>query len=215
MMRSVLDAMEATWPPVRRWRQGPWRMRDGGGGGSRVSAATLEGAYDSAPPPFVQLTDAEAALDADLAARGYTLDDVVAIYVSPMADLPSAPCAAAWPPAPEALATWAAGGKIGAGRRTVMERAGVPKAVIWVPGAAAFVGVAGDLAVLHALEVVAEHRRKGLARQVVAGAVAWSAAQGATRFGLVVSADNRPARALYDALGMTCIGFYRYRKAPA
>lgn len=214
MSRRVLAQMEATWPPVRDWMQGPWRMRDGGGGGSRVSAATLEGAYDGAPPPLVQLTD-EATLDADLAARGYTLDDVVAIYDTPLTALTAEACAAAWPPDPQALAMWAAGGKVGPGRLAVMERVRGPKAVVAVPGAAGFVAVADDLAVLHALEVAADHRRKGLARQVVAGAVAWAAGRGATRFGLVVSADNDPACALYDALGMVRIGTYSYRKAPA
>ena len=34
-------ALEATWPPARAWTVGPWRIRDGAGGGKRVSAATI------------------------------------------------------------------------------------------------------------------------------------------------------------------------------
>jgi N-acetylglutamate synthase len=41
------DAMEATWPPAATTRLGPWLLRDGKGGGKRVSAATLAGEFDA------------------------------------------------------------------------------------------------------------------------------------------------------------------------
>ena len=40
---SLYDVSEGTWPPARSWVQGPWTLRDGAGGGKRVSAATALG----------------------------------------------------------------------------------------------------------------------------------------------------------------------------
>jgi len=41
----LFDAAEATWPEARRWQVGPFTLRDGQGGGQRVSAATAEDAF--------------------------------------------------------------------------------------------------------------------------------------------------------------------------
>jgi len=35
---KVMQVVEATWPPARQWDRGPWTIRDGAGGGQRVSA---------------------------------------------------------------------------------------------------------------------------------------------------------------------------------
>lgn len=215
MTRDLFRQMEATWPPARAWRAGPWMLRDGAGGGGRVSAATLEGAFDGAPPPLVHLCEGEEALDAALAEMGYRIDDTVILYHAATADLrgPSG-ARAIWPPSDVALAAWAASGKIGPSRLAVMERCARPKAVMERDGAAAFVAVTGDLAVLHALEVAPPRRRHGLARDLLRGAADWAAAQGASRLALAVSEDNAPARALYAAAGMVECGRYHYRRAP-
>lgn len=215
MSGDLLAEMEPTWPPARMWRQGPWMMRDGAGGGGRVSAATLEGAYDGAPPPLVMLRGGEDALDAHLASAGYVINDVVVLYDAPLDGLAGASVAAPeWPPSDASIAMWAQSGKVGPARLAVMERCLCPKAVIAVEGAAAFVAINGDLAVLHALEVATSHRRRGLGRAVLRGAANWAADLGARRLGLVVSEDNATARALYDAAGMRVCGRYHYRTAP-
>ncbi|NJS39630.1 MAG: GNAT family N-acetyltransferase, partial [Rhodobacteraceae bacterium] len=36
---TIAAVMEATWPPAHHWQAGPFLMRDGAGGGKRVSAA--------------------------------------------------------------------------------------------------------------------------------------------------------------------------------
>ncbi|QUS36504.1 GNAT family N-acetyltransferase [Falsirhodobacter algicola] len=215
MTRALLAEMEPTWPPARQWRQGPWVLRDGAGGGGRVSAATLEGPYDGAPPPFVMVREGEEALDRALVAAGYGQEDEVTLYLAPVADL-AAPAAvrAEWPPGPDAVAMWAASGRITAPRLAVMARCGCPRTIIACEGGAVFAAVNGDLAVLHALEVAPQQRRRGLARRLVQGAAQWAADRGAARLGLVVSADNAPARALYAALGMAEVGRYHYRRAP-
>lgn len=214
MSRALLDRMEPTWPPARLWREGPWTMRDGAGGGGRVSAATLDGEDDGATPPFVMLREGEATLDARLAAAGHVIDDTVVLYEAPVetlagdsASLPE------WPPSNDTVGMWGRSGKVGPSRLAVMERCLCPKAVIACEGGAGFVAVNGDLAVLHALEVADTHRRRGLARDLLRGVALWAAGQGAERLALVVSEDNVPARALYENAGMQECGRYHYRKA--
>lgn len=55
------------------------------------------------------------------------------------------------------------------------------------------------------------HRRKGVARAVLAAAARWSEEQGASRLYLQVEEDNLPARALYEGLGFTKSHGYHYR----
>ena len=40
---TVYDLIDATWPAAAFRQVGPWTIRTGGGGGSRVSAATALG----------------------------------------------------------------------------------------------------------------------------------------------------------------------------
>lgn len=64
------------------------------------------------------------------------------------------------------------------------------------------------------VEVRPAARRRGLARQVVGALVAHGRMQGARHAYLQVSSSNAPARALYEALGLTVHHVYRYRVAP-
>lgn len=58
-LSDPVGAMEATWPPVAVWQTGPWTLRQGGGGGKRVAAASATGAVSEA-----DLIGAEAAMAA-------------------------------------------------------------------------------------------------------------------------------------------------------
>lgn len=215
-MKALLAAMEPTWPPARMWREGPWMLRDGAGGGGRVSAATLEGELDGPFPPLVMVRDGETALDAALAAEGHRVEDTVILYEAPVAALTGEGDAAPeWPPSDRTVEMWGQTGKIGPSRLAVMERSLCPKTVIACEGGAAFVAVNGDLAVLHALEVAVSHRRRGLGHGLLRGAAGWADGQGATRLALVVSEGNGPARALYRSAGMVETGRYHYRRAAA
>ena len=60
------------------------------------------------------------------------------------------------------------------------------------------------------IEVVPEHRRRGLGLTVMAALLGWGAEQGATTAYLQVLGDNRAALALYDRLGFTTHHTYRY-----
>ncbi|MEM8569707.1 MAG: GNAT family N-acetyltransferase [Pseudomonadota bacterium] len=100
-----------------------------------------------------------------------------------------------------------------------MERAVPPKT--WIlgrqgdtPSGCAFVAVADTTAVLRALAVLELARRQGLGHRMVRAGAAWAVAQGARRFATILQEENRPARALFSALGMTATGRFHYRIAP-
>ena len=227
-------ALEATWPPAGITRLGPWLLRDGKGGGKRVSAATLAGPFDpdtigdaeaamldAGGRALFQLGPDDEALDAALAARGYQLIDPVVIYSGKVADIAktSAPMMTTfphWPPLGIALDLWAEGG-IGPARLDVMHRVQGAKCAILARSAdraagVAFVAIHGPCAKLHALEVSPAMRRKGAARNIMLAAAQWAQSEGATVLGLAVTTANAPARALYASLGMHPVGQYHYRQ---
>jgi ribosomal protein S18 acetylase RimI-like enzyme len=227
---SVLDA---TWPAAASERLGPWRLRDGAGGGKRVSAATLEG-EDGDPAeaaaamrargvrPLFRVREGQGVLDARLAALGYARVDPTEFYAAPaaelaftIADVTVIDCEA---PLAAAAEIWAGQG-VGPARLAVMGRVAGPKRFLLGrlddrPAGAAFVATAGTVAMLHALVVAERMQRRGLGRRLTQGAAAWGLAAGAETFALAVEAANDPARALYEALGMRRAGGYHYRCAP-
>ncbi|WP_282023990.1 GNAT family N-acetyltransferase [Limimaricola cinnabarinus] len=220
-------ALAATWPAAATRDLGPVRLRNGAGGGARVSAATLEGPFGQdditaaeeamrgeGRAPLFMVRAGEAALDAALDARGYAVKDPTVILAARLAALDAVPAQAHWPPGAAQRALWAKGG-IGAARIAVMERALGPKAVLHHPGGCAFVACHGETAMLHALEVSAAARRRGAGRAVMAMAAGWAHAQGCAWLALAVTRANAPARALYARLGYEEIGAYHYREAPA
>lgn len=228
-------AIDATWPAAGYRTLGPWRMRDGAGGGKRVSAASLIG--DTAPtdadidaaaadmqtqgqPPLFMVRDTDTALDAALGARGYDIIDPVQIHLGDAADI------GATPPPPvttfqsaEPLAImreiWQDGG-IGPSRIAVMARAQGPKTYLLGrindrAAGVAYVAISQGIAMLHALEVHETHRRHGLGRHLMAAAARWATQQGARDLCVLVTTANQGANALYASLGMQGVGQYHYR----
>lgn len=225
---ALFAAMEATWPAARDWRLGPLCLRDGAGGGKRVSAASLEGPFAAADldaaeaamaEPLFLIRPGEEALDSALAARGYRVVDPVLAYAMPVAGVAPPERMTTfphWPPMEIARALWADAG-IGAARLAVMERAAGPKCVILGraqdrAAGVAFVACHGDIAMLHALEVVPALRRQGSAHNILRAAAAWALDHGAVTLALVVTEANAAARGLYASLGMKLVGQYHYRQ---
>lgn len=220
--------MEATWPPASLRRLGPFILRDGAGGGKRVSAASCEGDFTAADldaaeaamtAPLMLVRNGETALDTALEARGWRVVDPVVAYAAPVAtltaELPRLTAFAHWPPLEIARSIWAEGG-IGPARIAVMDRVTGPKAALLGriddrSTGVAFVACHGAEAMVHALEVRDSHRRQGLGRNLLHAAANWAADQGATRLSLVVTRQNAAARALYARLGMGVVGQYHYR----
>ena len=233
----LLAALEATWPPaaVDESAAPLWRLRDGAGAGKRVdSARALDPAARIAPAaaamraagrrPLVQVSSDQSALDAALAAEGWEVVDPTLLMVAPVAAL-------AAHEAPKGVKSvlvrtrlvlldeiWEAGG-IGPARRALMHRCALPKATIMtrtddVVGGLSFVAVDGDVAMIHAVEVRPEVRRRGVARAGLAAAARFAAEAGADWLALAVTEANAGARALYDGAGMETVGRYHYRQAP-
>lgn len=231
--RALQAVTEATWPPAKAWRDGPWTIRDGAAGGKRVSAATTEGPVDTADiataeaamralgqPALFMIRDGDTALDTLLADCGYRLIDPVTLYVGPLAPLTQEPPARAtayaiWEPLEIQKDIWAEGG-IGPARLAVMQRVKGPKTAILTrngqhPAGVAFVAIHQTIAMLHALEIRAVDRRTGQGRAATKQAALWAAQNGATHLATLCTEDNIGANALYTSLGLTPVGQYHYR----
>ncbi|NEY92275.1 GNAT family N-acetyltransferase [Tabrizicola oligotrophica] len=226
----LAEVMEATWPPAARQACGPFMLRDGRGGGKRVSAATVEGPWTAGDlvraeaamdAPLFLIRAGDEVLDAALAERGYRSIDPVTAYAAPVDALAGDGPARMttfphWPPMQIARALWADAG-IGPARLAVMERAEGAKAVILGrandrASGVAFVACHGRHAMLHALEVIPALRRQGSAQNILRAAAIWAKGEGADTLSVVVTVANAPARALYAAMGMVEVGAYHYRQ---
>ncbi len=224
---ALAQLMEATWPPARHWREGPFTLRDGAGGGKRVSAASCDGAWVAADlevlerqaTPLVLIRAADGALDAALAARDWRIVDPVIAYAAPVAaiaaDLPPLAAFAHWPALEIARSIWAEGG-ICPGRVAVMDRVKGKRTTLLArsgdrPAGVAFVACHGRDAMVHAVEVRPALRRCGVGMILMQAAANWAASEGADRISLVVTAQNTAARALYARLGLQTVGQYHYR----
>lgn len=230
---TLYAAIEATWPPATRRRAGPWTIRDGQGGGKRVSAATAEGpvttddlatleqaATELGQDPLVMIREGEDALDALLETAGYEIVDPVQILAVPVADLareapPSVSAFTIWPPLAIMEELWEEGG-IGPARRAVMARAAGPKTAVLGrsndrAAGVAFVAIHEKIAFCHAVEVTPRQRRQKTACHMMRQAAIWAQDQGAETMAVLVTEANAPARALYASLEMRGVGHYHYR----
>lgn len=238
MTPSLADyfaASEATWPAARIWEQDGFKLRDGQGGGQRVSAATALGTVTDA-----QITAAENAmqaigqrplfcergdtpqLDQALAARGYVVKDPITVYALPIENLtnviiPPVTAFCIWEPLAIMKEIWATDG-IGQARRDVMARAACKTGVLarWneKPGGAAFAAVHAGICMVHGLVVLPHQRRQGVAEWMMRRAAYWGQAQGATHMSVICLEDNVAGNALYRALGFEAVGRYHYRILP-
>ncbi|MCA3506595.1 MAG: GNAT family N-acetyltransferase [Rhodobacter sp.] len=232
LLSDLFAANEATWPAGHRFAVGGFTVREGGGGGRRVSCATCDGDWtedhlDQAEvamaglgqPPQFMIRPGDERLDAGLAQRGYRVVDPTVIYAAPIPAFEPAPDPMTafphWPPLAITQTLWAGAG-IGPARLAVMHRAPAPRAAVLGrsgdrPAGAAFVAVHGTTAMLHALAVPEPMRRTGIGATLLRRAAVWAGENGALALGVAVTEANAPARALYASLGMKAVGQYHYR----
>ena len=231
---DLTAVIDGTWPAARFLRCGPFTLRDGQGGGNRVSAATADGPATDAEiaaaeagmramgqRPGFRVRPDEAALDAQLQARGYGIVDPTNAWSCPIGRLtglsiPPMTLFFIWEPLAMMEEIWTAGG-IGPRRQAVMMRATGPKTGLLArqnekPGGAAFVAIHDGVAMVHALEILPHQRRQGLGRWMMRGAAIWAAEQGAQTMAVLCTCDNAGANALYCGLGMDPAGGYHYRQ---
>jgi GNAT superfamily N-acetyltransferase len=235
-MAHVFDVIDGTWPAAETWRDGPFLLRRGDGGGQRVSAATAIGPVGDADitkaetamqamgqPRLFQIRQDQEAFDTLLAQRGYAIVDPVNIYLASTQALttrrpPPVTAFCVWEPLAIQIDIWAKGG-IGPGRIAVMRRAKGPKTSILGrindhPGGTAFVAVHDGVAMVHALEVLPHQRQQGMAGWFMRMAAFWGRDHGAAQIAVVCTQANIGANALYASLGMVLVGQYHYRKHP-
>ncbi|MTI01266.1 GNAT family N-acetyltransferase [Roseibium sp. RKSG952] len=228
------DVVDGTWPAARYEEQGPFQLREGQGGGSRVSAASRIGDVtdadlDNAEQAMLAmgqkrifcLRPGDEVLDTQLAARGYEVLDPVNIYDCPVAQLTDVPIPRVtvftiWEPLAIMREIWAQSG-IGPERLAVMDRANGPKTGLLMrqkdqPGGVGFVAVHDGIAMVHALEILPSHRRQGLGQWAMRAAAFWALDNGAHTLSVICTKANEGANGLYHSLGMQIVGEYHYRQ---
>ena len=230
---DIYEVIQATWPPAGQFTDGPWTIRDGAGGGKRVSAATgnapvsnsdielAQAAMTALKQPvlfMIRLQDEN--LDRMLAARDYVAVDPVNLYACPIHVLTNTPpqklsAFTVWPPLEIMRELWAAGG-IGPGRIAVMNRATGAKTALLArckgrPAGTAFAAIHNQIGQIHAVEVTRSLRRNGTGINIMRAAAQWAQDQGARYFSALMTDANAAANALYTKLGMTVVGHYHYR----
>ena len=234
MSDALFSLTRATWPPAATTQVQGWSIRDGQGGGSRVSAATwdatgapditvAEHAMDAlGQRPIFMIRPQDETLDHLLADRGYVVRDPTQGYGIDVDRIAKAPppvsSFAIWPPLAIQTEIWARGG-IGPERLAVMDRVQGPKTTIFgriadKPAGVAFVALHGTSAMLHALEVAAEFRRRGLARIMMQHAAKWAQDAGVRDLYLLVTRANVAANDFYVSLGFQPVSGYHYRHRP-
>ncbi len=228
---DLYNAVDATWAPFAFHNLDGWMIREGAGGGQRVSAATALSNTQSFQinaagtkmvsldqTPLFMIRNTDTGLDAELHDLGYEIVDPVVILVAPTTELLSNPSIkmqtvhALNKPDANAKVIWAAGG-IDQGRLDVMTRVKGPKAVL-VAGemGVAFAAAHGNVAMVHAVEVASQHRRKGVANAMMYKAFEWAKDVGCEWVAVLTVHANIPARTLYENLGMTEAAAYHYRR---
>ena len=233
MDRRLYQVCEQTWRPRTATPLGPFVLRDGDGGGKRVSAATCSGTYDDADlarveaamqalgqsPLFMIQTDNDA-LDRDLAARGYRVVDPVNLLIGNCVDIARHKASGdiayeVWPPLATQCDIWKTD-NIGPERLRVMDRVTGPKTSIMIrhkerAAGTCFIAEHDGVAMLHGLVVENWARRQGLAHQIMGSAAQWAQNIGIELLSVLVVKSNAPANALYASLNMENVGSYHYR----
>ncbi|WGW04893.1 GNAT family N-acetyltransferase [Tropicibacter oceani] len=233
---QLFAVVDATWPAAATVQAGPWLLREGRGGGKRVSAATATGRWREddlgaaeqamrmmGQTPLFMIRPGDEALDTMLAQQGYDIIDPVHIRLVPARQLtdrriPPVTAFTVWEPLAIMREIWEEGG-IGEARQQVMERAPDPKTGLFgrvsdSPGGTGFCGIHDGIAMVHALEILPHHRQKGLGGWMMRAAAFWAVDNGADWLALVVTKANTGANALYASLGMEVVGEYHYRILP-
>lgn len=99
-IEDLYEVCARTWPAANEARLGPWTIRDGKGGGQRVSAATSEAKVEQndlesaeaamralGQSKLFMVRAGETELDALLESNGYAIKDPVNLYACPIAHL--------------------------------------------------------------------------------------------------------------------------------
>lgn len=235
MTPDTLTALiDATWPAKSVTEVNGWVIREGAGGGSRVSAATqkdanaavadAEGAMRTlGQTPLFMIRDGEGTLDRLLDVQGYRIKDPVTLYTAATDTIatqrpPPVTCFEVWPPLATQAEIWDAGG-VDDARLAIMARAKGPKTTVLgrihdTPAGTAYAAIHDKTAMLHAIETSHAFRRQRVARHMIRALGFWAQARGAMDIALLVTKANAGANMLYSSMGFSAATGYHYRIHP-
>ena len=237
------------FPPLRQVVLGDWLLRFSGGvrrtansvtplrepqGDVAVVIATAEALYraQGLPTIFRIPSFLDPAIDATLAAYGYTAEGESCIIEGPLDPIIAAAApfggrdavrlderpTDGWFSAMARLQDQAP--EFHAGYRDIVRGVALPAAFASLtadgaPMALAYGVIHRGLLCFESVVTDAQHRRKGYSRRVLAALAAWAKRQGIGVATLQVEAANTPGRRLYHSIGMTTeLHRYHYRRAP-
>ncbi|WP_424889994.1 GNAT family N-acetyltransferase [Streptomyces sp. XH2] len=241
-VRELQETAARGWPARETARLGDWTLRAAGGFTTRANSALPLGACglplpeavdrvaawyaERSLPAAIQITtgdpEQDALLDAELAGRGWTAERHALVRTAPLAPVADtgAPTEGVRLSRTADEAWLHAYGRTGASAEDALAVLGGGPSVWFaaVPGASGAplaVGrcvVDGRWAGFSAVAVHPDHRRRGLATQVMARLAEQALSEGASAAYLQVETDNGAAEALYDELGFTTHHAYHYRR---
>ncbi len=240
---KVEQACLNAWPAPRQVILDGWALRSAGGPTRRANSAnplhavaeTSEGLIDrveafyrrEGKPAIFRIPDMASEIDTALEARGYVLDAPTRTLFGSLAAFAKLEDVAVDPDPSE---DWLAARDRLSGADTI--NAAAYRAIIDVillPSGFAAVAEEGeirslafgvlqdDLLIVESVMTDPAARQRGLARRCLSGLLGWARGQGACSVALQVMADNHPALALYDRLGIArnLYGYhYRIKRAP-
>jgi N-acetylglutamate synthase len=238
------------YPPLQQVVLDDWLLRFSGGarrtansatplresqGDMNAVIATAEALYraQGLPPIFRLPSFLDPAIDAQLAAHGYTAEGESCIIEGPLDPIIAAAAPFGRGDAvslhPRPTEGWFAAMAQLQGQqrgfhvlyRQIVGSIALPAAfaelaIDGAPAALAYGVVHRGLLCFESVVTDAQHRRKGYSRRVLAALASWAKRQGVSMATLQVEASNTPGRMLYHAIGMTTeLHRYHYRRAPA
>ena len=170
---TVCDALDVTWPAAFKSTVPGFSIREGKGGGQRVSAATTIGSFHTTQigpaenamralgqDPLFMVRPGDGLMATHLEELGYVKKDTTLLYAIPTTEIaatkpPPITSFQVWPPLAAQREVWAEGGTHAA-RLAIMKRADCPKTTFLGrvndrPAASAFAGVAHNCTMLLSL----------------------------------------------------------------
>lgn len=238
------------FPPLRQVVLGDWLLRFSGGVRRTANSATPlrepQGDMDAVIATAAALYGAQGqptifrlpsfldpAIDARLAAHGYTAEGESCIIEGPLDPIVVAAAPFDGPDAvllsPQPTDEWFAAMASLQGQQPrfhafyrqivgsiVLPVAFAELAVDGAPAALAYGIIHRGMLCFESVVTDAQYRRKGYSRRVLAALASWAKQQGVDMATLQVEASNTPGRNLYHSIGMTTeLHRYHYRRSPA
>lgn len=224
------EAAALGWPALETERLGAWLLRAAEGWTRRANSALVLG-DPGVPDPLERVRawyaerglpawlavplPAMAAVDHAAARAGWVSPVEVEVLTAPLQATPLDPgLRLADTPSPEWAAVYAARTVPPVGFRVLSAPDTVAFASIVEEGTTVAIGrgvVTNGWLGIAAMEVRPEYRRRGLAKRVLRGLLAWGAAHGATRCYIQAEATNSAALTLYKGHGFKRHHLYRMR----